>query len=272
MKVDLHMHSTASDGSYHPKQLVQLALSKRMRVIALTDHDTLDGLKEAEEEAKKWGLEFVKGIEISTHWKEHEVHILGYFLNLEDEAFCKKIESLKKLRQERNKKIVSLLQKYDIMINIELLEEMYPHQSVGRVHMAKEIVKQGKAKDIPEAFSLYLGNGAPAYVPKEGLTPQMAVALLREHGAFSSLAHPKFISKDENEILALIEDLKSHGLNAIESNYPGFRSKEIRLYRSWAKKYNLEITGGSDFHGANRKNTEIGMQGIDYSQFKKFRR
>lgn len=272
MKVDLHIHSTASDGSYTPKQIVQLALSKRMRVIALTDHDTLGGLGEAETEAKKWGLEFVKGIEISTHWKDMEVHILGYFLNLEDEHFVKTIETFKNLRTERNKKILALLQKYDIMIHIDVLEKKYSKQSIGRVHIAKEIVKQGRAKDIPEAFSVYLAQEGLAYVPKEGLTPKMAVDLLRKNSAFSSLAHPKLISKNENDILFLVEDLKIHGLNAIEANYPGLQSYEIRKYRSWAKKYDLEITGGSDFHGANRKNAEIGMQGIDYSQFEKFRR
>lgn len=272
MKVDLHIHSTASDGSYSPKQIVHLALSKRMRVIALTDHDTLEGLKEAELEAKKWGLEFVNGIEISTHWQDMEIHILGYFLNLEDEHFVETIETLKSLRTERNKKILSLLQKYDIMIDISVLEEKYPKQSIGRIHIAKEIVEQGRVKDIPEAFSIYLAKEGLAYVPKEGLTPQMAVDLLRENGAFSSLAHPKLITKNENDILLLIQELKLHGLNAMETNHPSCRSHEIRKYRSWAKKYNLEMTGGSDFHGIHRENTEIGMQGIDYSQFKKFRR
>lgn len=272
MKVDLHIHSTASDGTYTPKQIVQLALCKKMRAIALTDHDTLEGLWEAEQEAKKWGIELIPGIEISTHWKGNEVHILGYFLNLEDTSFVSKIETLKELRRERNKKILVLLEKYDIMLNIDFLEEKYSKQSIGRVHIAKEMIAQGKVKDMVEAFSRYLGKGGLAYVPKEDLTPQAAVDLLHSNGAFSSLAHPKFISKNENEILELLEDLVSHGLNGIEANYPGFRGSEIRKYRSWAKKFQLEITGGSDFHGANRKNTEIGLQGIDYSQLKKFRR
>jgi len=212
------------------------------------------------------------GIEFSTYWKNHEVHILGYFLNLEDSSFVQTIENLKSLREERNKKIIQLLQNYDIIINMTFLENKYPKQSIGRVHIAKEMIEQGIIKNMQEAFSKYLGQGGLAYVPKEGLTPHMAVQLLKENSAFSSLAHPKFISKDENEILQLIQELKELGLNAIEANYAGFKSYEIRKYRSWAKRFNLFITGGSDFHGSNRKNVEIGMQGLDYSQFNKFRR
>lgn len=272
MKVDLHIHSTASDGSFSPKQVVQLAMMKKMRAIALTDHDTIDGLLEAKCEADKWGLEFVMGIEFSTYWKNHEVHILGYFLNLKDSHFVQTIENLKFLREKRNKKIIQLLQNYDIILNMTSLQEKYPNQSIGRVHIAKEMIEQGRVKDMKEAFSKYLAQGGLAYVQKEGLTPHMAVQLLKENSAFSSLAHPKFISKDENEILQLIQELKNIGLNAIEANYAGFKSYEIRKYRSWAKTFDLLVTGGSDFHGSNRKNIEIGMQGLDYSQFNKFRR
>lgn len=272
MKVDLHLHSTASDGSFSPKQIVQLALLKKMKAIALTDHDTIDGLYEAKQEAEKWGIEFVPGIEFSTYWKNYEVHILGYFLNLEDPNFITTIQELKILREERNKKIIQLLQNYGIMLDMTSLEKQYPKQSIGRVHIAKEMIKNGYVKDMQEAFSKYLAQGGLAYVPKEGLSPHKAIQILKENAAFSSLAHPKFISKNENEILQLIEELKEVGLDAIEANYAGFKSYEIRKYRSWAKKYNLFITGGSDFHGTNRKNVEIGMQGLDYSQFNKFRR
>src|SRR3712207_3586828 len=159
MKVDLHLHSTASDGSFSPKQVVQLAVMKKMRAIALTDHDTIDGLLEAKYEAKKWGIEFVMGIEFSTYWKNHEVHILGYFLNLEDSSFVQTIENLKSLREERNKKIIQLLQNYDIIINMTFLENKYPKQSIGRVHIAKEMIEQGIIKNMQEAFSKYLGQG-----------------------------------------------------------------------------------------------------------------
>lgn len=272
MKVDLHIHSTASDGTNRPKEVVQLAFLKKMRVIALTDHDTVDGLVEAEQEAKKWGIEFVKGIEFSSYWKGREVHILGYFLNLEVPEFLQELAFAKEKREERNKKILDILRKYDIMINMQTLEEKYPGQTIGRTHIAKEMVAMEKVQSIAEAFSKYLGEGGLAYVEKDGFSPHEAIRILKRNGAFSSLAHPKYICRDENEILDLIRELKELGLDAIEANYGGFSSYEIRKYRSWAKKFSLEITGGSDYHGSNRKNSEIGMQGIDYSQYKKFRR
>lgn len=271
MEVDLHIHTIASDGTYTSEEIIKRAIDKNLKAIAITDHDNVDGLKEANEIAKKYNFEFVNGIEFSCSIEDKEVHILGYFLNLEDEIFLERIEKLLESRDLRNKKIIEKLNNSGIMINIEDVLKESTGRIIARPHFAKALIKKGYCSDMKESFDKYLAKGGIAYVPRFNCSPETVVKYLRENGAISSLAHPKLISQDDNYILRLISKLKDCGLNAIEAQYSSFTKSEINKYKTFAKKFNLLISGGSDFHGENRANVDIGQAGISYIQFEKLK-
>lgn len=271
MEVDLHIHTTASDGTFSPKEIVEMAAKKNMKAIAITDHDNIDGLKEANHYANLSNLEFINGIEFSCSSGNNEVHILGYFLNLEDELFLKRVKSLLKSRDERNRKIIEKLNKNGIIISIEDVKKESPGNLLGRVHFANALIKKGYCANISEAFERFLGKNGLAYEPRLNCPPETVIAYLKENGAFSSLAHPKFISTDDNFVLNLINNLKKCGLNGLEVNYSAFTNEEKQKYKSWAKKFDLIITGGSDFHGDNREHLVLGQEGLNYEQFKKIK-
>lgn len=266
MEVDLHIHTTFSDGTFTPEEVIKEAVLKKMKAIAITDHDNVDGLFIGQEIAKKYNFELINGIEFSCNIDKNEVHILGYFLNLEDKIFLERIESLLKSREERNKKIIEKLKTNGIIVNIEDAYKESSGRILGRPHFARALMKKSYATSIPDAFNRYLGSSGIAYVPRVNCPPEIAVKFLKANGAFASLAHPKFISKDENFTLDLIKKLKDYGLDGIEVNYSSFDKSEMKKYKTWAKKFNLITTGGSDFHGENRKNVFIGQAGVDYQK------
>ncbi|WP_022819883.1 PHP domain-containing protein [Fusobacterium russii] len=271
MEVDLHIHTTASDGTFSPREIIEMAVKKKMKAIAITDHDNVDGLKEANYYANLNNLELVNGIEFSCSSGNNEVHILGYFLNLEDKVFLERVQNLLKSRDERNQKIIEKLNKNGIIIDIEDVKKETAGNLLGRVHFANALIKKGYCKNIDEAFEKFLGKNGLAYEPRLNCPPEIVVAFIKENGAFSSLAHPKLISTDDNFVLNLIAKLKEYGLNGLEANYSSFTNKEKQKYKSWAKKFNLIVTGGSDFHGDNRKNLALGQEGLNYEQFKKIK-
>ena len=271
MEVDLHIHTTASDGTLSPKEIIELAIKKNMKAIAITDHDNIDGLKEGNYYAKLNNLEFINGIEFSCSSGDNEVHILGYFLNLEDKIFLKRVQELLKSRDTRNQKIIEKLNKNGIIISIEDVKKESKGNLLGRVHFANALIKKGYCQNINDAFEKFLGKTGLAYEPRLNCPPEIVIAYLKENGAFSSLAHPKFISKDDNFVLELITKLKNYGLNGLEVNYSGFTINEKQKYKSWAKKFNLIITGGSDFHGDNREHLALGQEGLNYEEFLKIK-
>ncbi|MBS9775943.1 MAG: PHP domain-containing protein [Fusobacterium sp.] len=272
MEVDLHIHTTFSDGTYTPEEVIKTAIQKNMKALAITDHDNIDGLYVGQDFAKKNNFELINGIEFSCNIEENEVHILGYFLNLEDKIFLERIENLLLSRDERNNKIIKKLQDNDIMIELEDVKLESSGRILGRPHFARALMKKDIVESIPEAFDKYLGRGGLAYVPRVKCSPELAVQFLKDNGAFASLAHPKFISKDENFTLNLIKKLKEYGLDGIETNYSLFEKNEISKYKTWAKKFDLITTGGSDFHGENRKNIFIGQAGVDYQKILKIKK
>ncbi len=266
-KYDLHSHTIASDGSYTPSELVTNAKKNGLKGIAITDHDTIYGLKEGKEKAEEIGIEFIEGIELSSNIMGRDVHILGYFLNLKDENFLNSLINLKKLREERNTRIINKLSKYKIYITEQEIQEEAKGPIVGRLHIANVLINKGYVYSKNEAFISYLGKTGVAYEEKENFTPHMAVKMLKENGAFVSLAHPKFFSSKISEIENLVKELKVLGLDALEIEYPNFSKLEKNMYRDLADKYDLKITGGSDFHGINREKIELGCEGLTYSEF-----
>jgi len=256
--IDLHLHTTASDGSLTPKKLVEVAVERGMEVISITDHDTIDGLEEGAKRACELGVKFVNGIELSSEWNGREVHILGYFLDPKDENLKKELKKMQKARDARNYKILEKLAQYKMYITMEELQEEAGGNIVSRAHIANLLLNKGYVYSKGEIFKRYLGIGGLAYVPKGDLTPERAVEIIRENGGIASLAHPKYISEDEVRLTELINDLKVAGLEAMEVYYSNFSLKEVIKYKNIARRRGLLLTGGSDYHGGNKGNIEIG--------------
>lgn len=268
MEVDMHIHTIASDGTFTPEEVVKRAKSFGMKTIAITDHDTVDGLTEGKKTADEVGIEFIQGIEISCNVDNLEVHILGYFLNLEDEEFLAELEELKKARENRNKKVVEKLEKCGIVMDMEKVKNMAPGNIISRVHIANYLVEIGAAASKNDAFEKYLGKNGAAYIPKENFSPERAVRMLHSNGAFISMAHPKLITQNDGLLENMISELKKLGLGGLEAIYGTFTPAEKRKYKKMAKRHSLLVTGGSDFHGANREGVDIGDTGLEYSQFR----
>lgn len=268
MEVDMHIHTIASDGTFTPEEVVKRAKSFGMKTIAITDHDTVDGLAEGKKIADEVGIEFIQGIEISCNIDNLEVHILGYFLNLEDEEFLTELEELKKARENRNKKVVEKLEKCGIVVDMEKVKNMAPGNIISRVHIANYLAEIGAAFSKNDAFEKYLGKTGAAYVPKENFPPERAVKMLHANGAFVSMAHPKLITQNDGILENMISELKKLGLGGLEAVYGTFTPAEKRKYKKMAKRHSLLVTGGSDFHGANREGIDIGDTGLEYSQFR----
>jgi predicted metal-dependent phosphoesterase TrpH len=267
MEIDLHIHTTESDGTYTPTEIVKMSKKYNLKAISITDHDTINGLSEGKTAAIEMGIEFINGIEISTNIDNNDIHILGYFLNIKDTNFLSELNELQIQRDIRNEKMLKKLEQFGIEIDKEKLIKMAPGKIISRIHISNYMVEYGFVSSRDEVFKTYIGDRGCAYVPKENFSPQRAVKMIHDNGGLASLAHPSFISKDFGVIENLVKELKDYGLGAIESEYPSFTKEEKRKYRKIAEKYSLLITGGSDFHGENRLGINIGSTGLDEEHF-----
>ena len=266
MEVDMHIHSIESDGTYTPEEIILRAMKNNVVALAITDHDTVAGVKRGREVAQKFQMEFIEGIEVSCNEEDLEVHVLGYYLNLEDEEFLTELRELEEARDKRNRKIIEKFEKIGIIIDIEELKSFAPGNIISRLHFANYLLEKGVVLSKNEAFDKYLGKHGIAYVPKENFPPERAVKMIKKNGGFVSLAHPKLITLNDEKLNDLIMRLKECGLDALESQYSSFSKSEKQKYKKLAKKYGLLITGGSDFHGGNREGVDIGDAGLEYSQ------
>lgn len=272
MDVDMHIHTLESDGTYTPEEIILRAMKNNVIALAITDHDTVAGVKAGKAVAERYGMEFIEGIEISCNEENLEVHVLGYYLNLEDEVFLRELAELEEAREKRNRKIIEKFEKIGIIIDIEELKRFAPGNIISRLHFANYLLEKGIVTNKNEAFTKYLGRTGLAYVPKENFSPERAVKMIKANGGFASLAHPKLISLNDEILNDLIARLKECGLDALESQYSSFSKAEKQKFRKLAKKYGLLITGGSDFHGDNREGVDIGDAGLEYSQFERIKR
>ena len=256
--IDLHTHSTASDGTFEPSELVILAKNTGLKALALTDHDTTEGLKSAYETALEIGLPFVCGVEISVKFSgPGHFHLLGYFLKPEVPELKDTLERLQKARDERNKKMVEKLQALGISISMEELREMAKGE-IGRPHIANLLVKKGVVKSFEEAFEKYLKKGAPAYVPKALLSPQEAIELVLKAKGIPVLAHPVTLKLNYLELKNYLKELKDFGLMGIEVYYTEHSPEFTKVLLEYAKEFGFLVTGGSDFHGANKPDIKLG--------------
>ncbi len=265
--VDLHMHSRCSDGTLEPEELVQLAKKRGVKVIALTDHDSVDGLKRAGKEAEKQGITLINGIEFSTDHFGKEVHILGYFLDLGDKKFLSKLGELKIERETRAKQILKKLCDRGLELKMEDVLAEVTGPVLSRTHIANAMMKKGYVYTRSEAFKQYLGQGGSAYVPKTILSPKEAVHLIRENGGIAALAHPKLIKMGREKIMKFIDELADEGLEAVETYYPSYSKEEVEFYEDICRERGLLETGGSDFHGLNREGIQIGDVDVPFSVY-----
>jgi predicted metal-dependent phosphoesterase TrpH len=258
-RVDLHIHSTASDGRFSPEEIVAKAARQGLTVIAITDHDTVSGIAPAQAAASAFpALRLIPGVELSADFSSGEVHVLGYFIDINHEGL--KLE-LEKMRGSRNERALAMIEKMaDLGVYIEWsrVKELAGGGSVGRPHLARAMLERGYVASIGEAFSKYIGRDGLAYVRRRKVTPAEAVELILRSDGLPVLAHPLFI--EDWRRLAL--ELKGAGLVGIETYYNGYTASEVDGLRTFAGKYGLIATGGSDFHGID-PDTETFLGGVE---------
>ena len=262
-RCDLHMHTVHSDGTYTPTELVRLAKRAGLACIALTDHDTLNGIAEAQEEGNRSGIEVIAGVEISVKFEPGTMHILGYFVDRNSGQLKRKLEDIQEARRQRNPMIIQKLKAFGLQITLEEVERESGGGQVGRPHFARVLVNKGYVKDFDEAFNKYLAKGQPAYVDKRKLSSQDAIDMIEEAGGIASLAHPKQLKLDSklDEFERVIAELKDQGLKGLEVYSSCQSPVEAARYKKTAERLGLLITGGSDFHGANRPQIQLGWLG-----------
>jgi len=257
--IDLHTHSTASDGTMSPAALAAYAREKKLEALALTDHDTVEGLAEALAAGAQNGLEVVPGIEISAEYPDSALHILGYYIDSTSPAFLKNISVLQQARADRNPGIVKKLQALGLQIEYDEIIAEAGGGQVGRPHFAQVLIKKGYVKTPKEAFDRYLAKGAPAYSDKFRFPPGEAIGHIRNAGGIPVLGHPSTLNLPGiRELESFVGAMVDHGLMGIEVYYSDHSASQIKVYEGIAQKFGLLITGGSDFHGYSIKGIDLG--------------
>lgn len=258
--IDLHAHTTASDGSLTPRQLVERAARQGVKALAITDHDTLDGLAEAFSAGQEFGVEIVPGLEISAEFPIGTMHILGYYIDTESQLLLENLAMLRQARNTRNPRIIKKLQELGLDITLAEVEEVAGGEVVGRPHFARVMIAKGYVQTANEAFEKYLAKGAPAYFDKARLDPQVALEVIKKAGGVSVLAHPyQLKTKSNEELTKIIADLKMMGLDGLEVIYSRHSTQQVADYQALAQHYDLLVTGGSDFHGVTKPDIEVGI-------------
>jgi hypothetical protein len=257
MRIDLHTHSTFSDGTLSPRELVRLAVKRSVSALALTDHDTTQGLPDFLSAGEHYGIEVVPGIEISTRHREYSLHVLGYGIRHNSGALENSLEKIQAARKERNHKILAKLQDFDIDISSQDLAGQGIGQ-IGRPHIARVLVERGVVKTIQEGFVRFLRRGGSAFVEQERPEADKVIAMIKEAGGIAFLAHPGSLDPSMKTLPGLINELKNFGLAGIEAYYPSHSPSTSRFLKKLAGELNLLISGGTDFHGEFGSNTPLG--------------
>lgn len=263
---DLHLHSTASDGTLAPAALVALASERGLRAIALTDHDTLDGLAEARRAADTVGLEFVGGVELSCELDGGEVHLLGYFVDEGHEELARELALSKERRVERGRAIVAKLNRLGVPLSYEAVALEAGAGAVGRPHVARALVSSRAVGSIDEAFLRFLRRGAPAYVAKVTLSTAGAIALVRRAGGVPVLAHPGLYRERD-----VIQRLAAEGIAGLEVWHPKHSREQARRFEALAARIGLVPTGGSDFHDLAAGDSGPGAEGVPLDAVERLR-
>ncbi len=256
-EIDLHTHSTASDGTYSPADLVRLAEKKGLRALALTDHDTSGGLAEALQTSRDTSVELIPGCELSVVYPG-TMHIVGLWIQPEAPVLNQALQDLREKRHNRNRIIVDKLAGQGIDITYEEVRELAGDASVGRPHLARILLEKKAVDSVQQAFDHFLGPGGSAYVPKEKLTPEKAIELLKKEQATVILAHPITLELNEKTLRREVARLKQIGLDGMEVFYSEHSPGEMQVYQKICEDYGLLVSGGSDFHGKVKPDISLG--------------
>jgi predicted metal-dependent phosphoesterase TrpH len=257
--IDLHVHSNASDGTFTPSEVVALAVEKDLAAIALTDHDTIDGLSEAQAAAAGLPIEIIPGIELSCVYQGEEIHILGIYVDPTDRVFISETDALKEIRKKRNEEMIRRFQNAGISITLDEVMAGNPDTVITRAHFARVLLEKGYVKNMDQAFKKYLNYSGPYCPRKEKITPEHAMKILTDCNASPVLAHPyqyHLGDKKTEELVCYLKDLGLQGLEVYHSSNNQYESGKLRKL---ARKYDLFPTGGSDFHGSNKPDISLGV-------------
>jgi 3',5'-nucleoside bisphosphate phosphatase len=263
---DLHLHTFFSDGTYSPSELIRQAERAGLSALAVVDHDTVEGIPSLIESARICGIEVLPGIELTAQYERLEVHILGYLFDYENQALLQQLESLRKIRVERVYKIAEKLRGIGVPLDPAVVFSLSGSGTVGRLHVARALVKEKLVSCIEQAFKKYIGDRSPAYVSGFKLSPQEAVTLIKEAGGIPVLAHPYTITNDD-VLLKII----TCGIMGLEVHYPEHSQAMVNFYLRLAQQYRLLVTGGSDCHGNAKSEVRIGSMKIPYDLVEKLK-
>lgn len=245
-KVDLHSHTTASDGTFTVEESIARAKANGLTALGITDHDTVAALAKAVEAGRHQGVEIVPGVEISSIHEGKDVHVLGYYMDMQDAAFLARLEELREIRGRRNQMMIAKLNELGIDITCKEVEQRKKEKAgnIGRPHMAEVLMEKGIVSSMKEAFDKYLGSTGAAYVNPPRISPAQAIDMIKEAGGVAVLAHPGLYRN-----LDMVKGLVKHGLQGIEVYHPDHTEEDVRLYGVLADECGLIKTAGSDFHG-----------------------
>lgn len=260
MFADLHLHTFFSDGTYSPEELASHAKAKELSVVSLTDHDTVEGCPRMAAACESFGLEFIPGVELTVEFQDHELHLLAYYVDIENASLLGELDRYQKVRQERIREMVGRLNDMDVRIKAESVFELANCNAPGRPHIARTLVKEGVCSSLDAAFEKYLKRNRPAWVPKSKMSAEDAIHLVHQAGGAAVLAHPGLNRCDD-----LIPQLVEHGLDGIECVHSRHSTTAMEHYLDLAENSNLLITGGSDCHGMNKGQPLIGTVKLPYA-------
>ncbi len=258
-RIDLHLHTTHSDGSLSPADVLALAGKAGVTALAITDHDIVDGVPEAIEAGARLGIEVIPGVEISSRYGDGELHILGYFLDWKDAELNRRLANLRHSRHDRNPRIIEKLNELGLAVTYEEVRALAGTESVGRPHIARVLMNKGYVASVKEAFDRYLAEGAAAYVPRTLPAPAEAIAWIRAAHGVAVLAHPTWIKESAEGLYRLCDMLKGEGLGGIEVYYSTHTAQQTAEYLNIARRLDLLVTGGSDFHGVTKPDIDVGV-------------
>ncbi len=258
-RLDLHLHTTHSDGSHTPSEVIGLAHQAGVTALAITDHDIMTGVAEAITAAEPFGIEIIPAVEVSSISGRSELHILGYFLDWHDPVLNERFKTLRDSRHRRNPQIIERLQSLGIDITYEEVRALAGSDSVGRPHIARALMDKQVVSSAKEAFDRFLADGKPAYVPRDLPSPAEAIQWIKAAGGLAVLAHPTWVKLADRSLIELLRDLKSAGLDGVEVYYSTHAARQTREYLSLAQQLGLLVTGGSDFHGLTKPDIDVGI-------------
>ncbi len=258
-RIDLHLHTTHSDGSLSPTAVLQLAHTANVTALAITDHDIVTGIPEAIAAGAERGIEIIPGVEISSCMGNSELHLLGYCIDWQDSELNRRLATLRESRHTRNPQIIERLRALGLDVTYKEVRALAGTDAVGRPHIARLLMDKKYVTSAKDAFDRYLAEGRPAYVARELPNPTDAIAWIRAAGGVAVLAHPTWAKVSGEGLNALLTTLKAEGLGGIEVHYSTHTKRQTMEYLDLAKRLDLLVTGGSDFHGITKPDIEVGM-------------